>query len=260
VTILDRPSTATGRPEPSGPAHWHTIRTQATRWRPPDRPTTVVVPHPDDEALLFGGLIEALCRQGTPVDVVAVTDGEAAYDDVDERRLAARRRREQQASLDVLGLAPAHIRRLGLPDGDVAAHVGELAAAIVECGNRVIVAPWRYDHHCDHEACGRAAHRAASALGGEVFGGMFWAWHHTPVDALGRNQLVALDLGDVAWSRRRRALEQHRSQLERADATPVLTDQLLEPVGWRREYYVVEKTVGAQEPGTGTARAPRWDA
>lgn len=259
MTIFDRPSpTATERPELSGLEHWHTIRTQAARWAPPDRPTTVVVPHPDDEALLFGGLLEALCRQGTPVDVVAVTDGEAAYADVDERRLAAQRRREQQASLEVLGLAPSRIRRLGLPDGNVARHTDEITAAIVECGNAVVVAPWRHDHHCDHEACGRAARAAASELDGEVFGGLFWAWHRTPTDAFAGNQLVALDLSETAWSRRRRALEQHRSQLEHDEGTPVLTDELLEPIRWRREYYVVEETMQTQE--TGAARASRWTA
>ena len=260
MTIFDRPSPATERPELSGPEHWHTIRTQAPRWRPPDRPTTVVVPHPDDEALLFGGLLEGLCRQGTPVDVVAVTDGEAAYEGVDERRLAAQRRREQQASLEVLGLAPSRIRHLGLPDGNVATYTDELTAAIVDCGNAVVVAPWRHDHHCDHEACGRAARAAASVLNGELFGGLFWAWHRTPTAAFAGHRLVALDLGETAWRRRRRALEQHRSQLERDEGTPVLTDELLEPIRWRREYYVVEEPMGTPDAQTAAARASRWPA
>lgn len=241
--MVDHLASATHRTGRSGPAEWRALREQARRWQPLELPTTIVVPHPDDEALLFGGLIEALCQRDVPIDVIAVTDGEAAYAHVDERHLAATRRLEQRASLDVLGLDLTHVRRLGLPDGHVDAHVEELAAAIVECANPVIVAPWHHDHHCDHEAVGRAAHLAAAELDGQVFGGMFWAWHHTAPGALGDDELVALDLSEASWRRRGRALGQHRSQLEHVAGPPVLTEDLLEPAQWRREYYVIDRRV-----------------
>ena len=40
----------------------------------------VVAPHPDDETLAFAGLITAYMRQGKPVQVVVVTDGDAYCD------------------------------------------------------------------------------------------------------------------------------------------------------------------------------------
>ena len=243
MTILDQLASATHRTDQPSPARWRTTREQARRWQPLDLPTTIVVPHPDDEALLFGGLIAWLTLRSIPIDVIAVTDGEAAYEHVDGRSLAVTRRREQRASLDVLGLDPARVRRLGLPDGHVDSHVDDLAGAIVACANPVIVAPWEHDHHCDHEACGRAARKAAAALGGQVLGGMFWAWHHTDPATLGGDELVALDLDELGWRRRRRALGQHRSQLEHVDGPPVLTEHLLEPAQWRREYYVVDRSI-----------------
>lgn len=262
VTIVDHPASATqrtgvpcaptDRTDGSGPARWRTLREQARPWQPLDLPTTIVVPHPDDEALLFGGLIARLCRRNVPIDVIAVTDGEAAYEYDAGRVLAATRRREQRASLDILGLDPIPVRRLELPDGHVHEHVAELTAAIVECGNPVVVAPWQHDHHCDHEACGRAARLAAAALGGEVFGGMFWAWHRTDPATLGDDELVALDLGETGWRRRRHALGQHRSQLEHVGGPPVLTEDLLEPAQWRREYYVIDHGIdadGSSGPG-----------
>jgi len=181
VSIVEQRPPARCPDGESGRPHWHDVRASATPWEPPSRPTTVVVPHPDDEALLFGGLFTMLRRRAIRCDVIAVTDGEAAYDGVDPRALAARRRHEQAASFDILGVDATRVRRLGLPDGEVAEYCDALTDAIVECGNPVVVAPWQHDHHCDHEACGRAARRAAGILGADVYGGMFWAWHHTPV-------------------------------------------------------------------------------
>ena len=40
----------------------------------------VLAPHPDDETLAFGGLVTAYMRQGKPVQVVVVTDGDAYCD------------------------------------------------------------------------------------------------------------------------------------------------------------------------------------
>ena len=40
----------------------------------------VLAPHPDDETLAFGGLVTAFMRQGKPVRVVVVTDGDAYCD------------------------------------------------------------------------------------------------------------------------------------------------------------------------------------
>ena len=37
----------------------------------------VLAPHPDDEVLAFAGLVDAYLRQGKPVEVVVVTDGDA---------------------------------------------------------------------------------------------------------------------------------------------------------------------------------------
>ena len=62
----------------AAPRDWDAARTAASQWAPPMVPTTVVVPHPDDEALLFGGLIHLQCRRGVRVRILAVTDGEQA--------------------------------------------------------------------------------------------------------------------------------------------------------------------------------------
>ena len=42
---------------------------------PPGRRAVIVAPHPDDEVLACGGLLQMLAAQGSPMVLVAVTDG-----------------------------------------------------------------------------------------------------------------------------------------------------------------------------------------
>lgn len=216
-------------------ASWETHRSAAVDWRPPRVPTTVVVPHPDDEALLFGGLIQHQRQRGVEVHVIAVTDGEAAYDDVDARQLAATRRREQVTALERLGVGASAITRLGLPDSGLDGHEQTIQRAIDDVGHRFIAAPWVHDHHCDHEACGRAALDVARRSGATVAAGLFWAWHHTNPQGL-EHRLARLPLDDIQRDVRLAAIDAHTSQLV-AD-TPVLTADDLEPATWQYEYFV----------------------
>jgi LmbE family N-acetylglucosaminyl deacetylase len=103
----------------------------------------VIAPHPDDETLGFGGLIDAYSQAGKPVSVVVVTDGDAyceacrfwksssvtgpmctaeelsnfATSEVDS--LAEVRRSESAAAAAILDLPPP--RFLGYPDTGLAA-------------------------------------------------------------------------------------------------------------------------------------------
>ena len=60
-------------------AEWLAVLHNVPKWVPPMWPTVVIAPHPDDETLGAGRLIATQRRQGVPVTIVAVTNGEAAY-------------------------------------------------------------------------------------------------------------------------------------------------------------------------------------
>jgi LmbE family N-acetylglucosaminyl deacetylase len=77
----------------------------------------VIAPHRDDETLSIGGLLFSQCQNGTPISLVAVTDGENAY--VDSGRLGELRRQEQTLAAECLGIAIKAILRLRITDGEV---------------------------------------------------------------------------------------------------------------------------------------------
>lgn len=228
---------------------WRRELARAEPWIPTETPVVVVVPHPDDEVLMAGGFIRLQRDLRVPVRIVAVTDGEAAYDengrDEDNRgRLASQRRREQLAALEVLGVGRAHVDRLELPDGDVRDHVDDLANWISgEYPDHVVLAPWVADGHPDHDACGRAANVASARTGAPLWYGFFWMWNRSdPTTPIGSN-LRRLDLPLRVARQRQVAIKCHQSQLARLQGAPVLTPRLLEPVRWNAEYYLDASTL-----------------
>ncbi|WP_026116579.1 PIG-L deacetylase family protein [Nocardiopsis valliformis] len=142
----------------------------------------VVAPHPDDETLGFGGGIALMAAQGTDVTIVAVTDGEGSHPGsnvLTRAGLVAARAGERGRALSSLGARGVDIERLGIPDGQVAAHEGELAERLADlCAETdLCVAPWEGDLHPDHEATGRAARAAVRDRDTRLLSYPVWMWH-----------------------------------------------------------------------------------
>lgn len=206
--------------------------------RVPARRTVVVVPHPDDECLATGGLIARQRSLGLEVVVIAVTDGEAAYDHWSGESLAVVRRSEQSAALRALS-ADEPVR-LSLPDSAVAEHVTALATEISKLlrPDDLLVSPCLDDWHPDHVACALAARSIARTNQSVIWwGSMFWL-HHFPPTQL-PDGIAALALTDDEVARRLEAVECHTSQRSTSVGSPIVDDQrcahLLAPV----ELYVV---------------------
>jgi LmbE family N-acetylglucosaminyl deacetylase len=89
----------------------------------------VIAPHPDDETLGAGGLMERVHETGGHVNVVYLTDGDGYPEGVqseghvesptadDYRGYGRQRRREARSALLALGLDKASYTFLGFPDG-----------------------------------------------------------------------------------------------------------------------------------------------
>ncbi|MGH3094502.1 MAG: PIG-L deacetylase family protein [Streptosporangiales bacterium] len=145
----------------------------------------VLAAHPDDEVLGVGGLLRILADRGVPLAVVWATDGEASHPDstaITADALRELRRGEAVRALTALGVQVRESTRLCLPDSGVAACTADLVDGITRASGldepgTVLIAPWRYDGHPDHEACGHAASDLAAAAGAALIEYPIWGWH-----------------------------------------------------------------------------------
>jgi LmbE family N-acetylglucosaminyl deacetylase len=194
---------------------------------PPGRRAVIVAPHPDDEVLACGGLLQLLQAQGTQTVLVAVTDGDASHPDsalLTPADLTRIRPQETLAALRALGfsdadgLAPApQILRARIADGQVGANLEQLQNLLNRLlrPDDVVFVTWRQDGHPDHEACGLTTALAARACRAALVEMPVWSWHWAaPGDTRlpwGRARRLALS-ADVL-QRKRQAVDCFKTQL-----------------------------------------------
>jgi LmbE family N-acetylglucosaminyl deacetylase len=207
---------------------WADWASHAPEWVPPPAHIVVVAPHPDDETLGAGGLIFSCARRGTRVTVISVTDGEAACPEVPS--LDVVRRRELVSAMRILELAPADIFHLGLPDGGLCDREVELDHSLAKCipDEVVIVAPFELDGHADHDAVGRACQRAARERGLTLVRYPIWAWHRGSAELHMERHSVRFMLSEEAREAKRKAISEHRSQVEERPGGAILPKHVLD--------------------------------
>lgn len=132
----------------------------------------VVAPHPDDETLSSGVLIQSALAAGSAVRIVFATDGDNNpwpqrwlerrwhIGDTERARWGERRRREAGAALAQLGIASMDsVRFLGWPDQGLTDCLMRDDAAVSVLGEEIarfqpthVVVPSLADRHPDHSA------------------------------------------------------------------------------------------------------------
>jgi LmbE family N-acetylglucosaminyl deacetylase len=188
----------------------------------------VVAPHPDDEVLGTGGLLQCAVGAGAAIAVALLTDGgnnpwpqrwierRLKLDHEARERWGQRRRAEAEAALGALGFDAADVLiPLGWPDGEIdrafaadpAKLVAELGDMIEAFGPTHLVLPGADDTHPDHSAAAAIGTLAARRLGKapRVFA---YRVHGQGVEAP-----LELALSKAQVERKTRALEAHATQL-----------------------------------------------
>ncbi len=132
----------------------------------------VFAPHPDDESIACGGLLQVARAAGAAVRVIVLTDGDNnpwpqrwierrwRIGPAERARWGARRREEARAAMRVLDIAEADACFLGVPDlglTDVLMRadpqiVESLRGMIDEFAPTLLVLPALSDRHPDHSA------------------------------------------------------------------------------------------------------------
>ncbi|MGU3345873.1 PIG-L deacetylase family protein [Pseudomonas monsensis] len=212
---------------------------------PPGARAVIVAPHPDDEVLGCGGLLQLLATAGRSMQLISVTDGSASHPGSQRwpvERLSVVRPQESAEALRRLGLPMHSLKWLrgGFTDTLVAAQEQALSAFIESHlrADDVLFTTWREDGHSDHEAVGRASVEAARRVGATCHELPVWTWHWAAPEDAGvpwnRARKILLTPAEVA--RKRHAVHAFASQLEGdpdAGLAPVLApyviDRLLQP-------------------------------
>ena len=212
---------------------------------PPGARAVIVAPHPDDEVLGCGGLLQLLATAGRSMQLISVTDGSASHPGSQRwpvERLSVVRPQESAEALRRLGLPMHSLKWLrgGFTDTLVAAQEQALSAFIESHlrADDVLFTTWREDGHSDHEAVGRASVDAARRVGATCHELPVWTWHWAAPEDAGvpwrRARKILLTPAEVA--RKRHAVHAFASQLEGdpdAGLAPVLApyviDRLLQP-------------------------------
>ncbi len=132
----------------------------------------ILAPHPDDESIATGALLQAARRAGAVCRVVVLTDGDNnpwpqrwvekrwRIGVAERARWGARRREEARDAMRILGMSESEAYFLGLPDLGLtdllmradANVVGLLQAQIDEFAPSLLVLPALGDRHPDHSA------------------------------------------------------------------------------------------------------------
>ncbi|PTT81548.1 acetylglucosaminylphosphatidylinositol deacetylase, partial [Pseudomonas sp. HMWF005] len=211
----------------------------------PGARAVIVAPHPDDEVLGCGGLLQLLATAGRSMQLISVTDGSASHPGSQRwpvERLSVMRPQESAEALRRLGLPMHSLKWLrgGFTDTLVAAQEQALSAFIESHlrADDVLFTTWREDGHSDHEAVGRASVDAARRVGATCHELPVWTWHWAAPEDAGvpwrRARKILLTPAEVA--RKRHAVHAFASQLEGdpdAGLAPVLApyviDRLLQP-------------------------------
>jgi len=209
----------------------------------------VVAPHPDDESLGCGGLMVQALRAGRAVRVVILSDGCGSHPNSQAypaERLRAQREAETLRAVAELGLDPACVTFLRLPDGAVP-HEGAPAQAVAEriagiaeaCGAGAVLTTWGGDPHCDHKGAAAIVALARPLLkDARTFAYPIWGWVLPPETEVGLAPSgIRLDVrGERAA--KRRAVYAHTSQ-----TTGLIDD----PPGFRLEEAIIDRLCGPYE-------------
>ena len=187
------------------------------------RPLVILAPHPDDEVLGCGALLFDAAEQGTPCQVVCVTDGARSHPGSrlwPAAVLAATREAELRAACTIL--APSvRVTCLRYPDCDAPddEQAADRVSALI-APDALVLSTWEHDPHVDHLQAARLANRIA-ARRSDLALAFYPVWGRF-IDQTANALLI--DASAAAIAAKRLALACHKTQM-----TGLITD---DPTGF----------------------------
>lgn len=211
----------------------------------------IVAPHPDDEILGCGGLIQRLDQLGYHIELFAVTNGTASHPSSSiytPEQLNHIRPAESMQALHTLKLKESVKRTaLDIQDGQVALQRDLLKQRLKAhlTAQDVLITTFEQDGHPDHEITGQVVQGLAKELGLNCIQVLIWAWHWAkPEDArIDWTKAHKLNLTEDELRHKRQAASCFNSQLEADPSTgqaAIISKTALERILQAWEVYLYE--------------------
>lgn len=217
----------------------------------PHQRVCIFAPHPDDEVLGCGGLLQQLAANGNPILLVHVTNGTKSHPNsqiYSQEKLNIIRPQESIRALEVLDVAhQVTTIALDLTDGDVFAQQDKFKkklATIIQPDD-IVVTPFIRDGHPDHEATGQVVAKFAKQLNLDCYQVLIWAWHWAkPADnRVPWHCAIRCELTDEQLQRKKQAITCFKSQItidESTGSPPILSAQTIARLSQPWEVYLYE--------------------
>jgi LmbE family N-acetylglucosaminyl deacetylase len=208
----------------------------------------IIAPHPDDESIAAGGLLQIATAAGAALRVLVLTDGDNnpwpqrwvekrwRIDATARARWGARRREEAESALNLLGVTRSDVRFLALPDmgitdvlmrndRNVMKAIRDEAASFAPT---LLVAPSLADRHPDHSAAFILATGACADAGRTFSKVLTFAVHGAAPQEGG----VVVELSDAQRAVKYEAIRAHASQMRLSEKRFLKFAQTQESYRW----------------------------
>jgi len=217
----------------------------------PHQRVCIFAPHPDDEVLGCGGLLQQLAANGNPIVLIHVTNGTQSHPNshvYSQEKLNIIRPQESIRALEVLSVAHQVMTiALDLTDGNVFAQQDQFhqkLSTIIK-PNDILITPFMHDGHPDHEATGQVVVSFAKQHHLACYQVLIWAWHWAkPADSrIPWHCAKRVDLTTEQLQRKIKAIACFESQITADDSTgnpPILSAQTIARISQAWEVYLYE--------------------
>ena len=217
----------------------------------PHQRVCIFAPHPDDEVLGCGGLLQQLAANGNPIVLIHVTNGTQSHPNsqiYSQESLDIIRPQESVKALKLLGIAhQVKTIALDLTDGNVFSQQDRFQQKLTSIiqPNDVLVTPFMRDGHPDHEATGLVVASFAKQYHLACYQVLIWAWHWAkPADnRITWLHAMRVDLTPEQLQRKIEAIACFKSQITADESTgnpPILSAQTIARISQPWEVYLYE--------------------
>ena len=144
----------------------------------------ILAPHPDDEAMGCGGLIQRLCGQGLFPHVVILTGGGQSHSAccyLSESVIKEERRTMASQILQKLGLPADHLHLLDFPDGSISIQHDEmqtLQKLVAEIQPAAVFIPHHGEGWPDHLVCRDLVEQMPALGATAIYEYCVWLWYY----------------------------------------------------------------------------------